>query len=217
MMRSMTSAALAPLLLTLAACSSTPDTGGEPAASQFLIVGADLSGYAQNAFISVGGVPATGLTVTINGTALADAGGGLYSGHLAAAIPTGGAIQVQVTNGTLTATGNTTIPDAPAITAAGAVNHGDPLAVTWTSATSPDSFLVTLNYTLPDQSSAGTSVWVGGALRQASVPTTAVPVGATNFYVGLEALRMGTFSGAAAAHSSMHVRAESPDFPVTLP
>ena len=139
------------------------------------------------------------------------------NGHLPVTIPTGGAIQIQVTNGTLTATGTTTIPDAPTITAAAVGNHGDPIVVTWSSATSPDSFAVTLNYTRPDHSSYGTTVWVGGTGRQGSLPTTGLPGDATNFYVSLEALRNGTFTGAVTASSSMHVRAESPDFPITLP
>jgi hypothetical protein len=222
MPRTLSSRALAALLVATIACTSNPEDGETippppPASPKFTVIGADLSAGLQNAYVSLDGVSATGLTVTVNGTTLADAGGGLYHGNLPAAIPTGGAIQIQVTNGTLTATGSATIPDAPATTAATAASRGDPLLVTWTSATSPDSFVVTLNYTLPDQSSTGITTWIGGSQRQASLATTSIPAGASNFYIGLEALRNGTFTGAATPNSSMHVRAESPSFPFTLP
>jgi hypothetical protein len=203
-------------VLLLAACSgsaTTTTTTGDT----FQIRGADMSGAAQNVRVELNGTLTAGLTVTVNGTALTDAGGGSYNGFVQPTVAAGGAVQVQVTNGTITATGNGTVPERPVITGAAHTTMGAPVTITWTSATAPDSFMVALNYHLPDNSSAAVIARLPGTARQVTLQTTDILAGGVVFSVGVDAYNHGLFSGAFAAGSDMHLRNSSASFDLTIP
>jgi hypothetical protein len=207
---------LAPLLLAVAACSSssttTTDTG-----DKFLVQGADMSGAAQNVRVRKNGTLTAGLTVTVNGTALTDAGGGSYNGFVNPTVAAGGAVSVQVTNGTVTATGTGTVPEKPVITGAAHTTMGAPVTITWTSATTPDSFSVALNYHLGDNSSAAVFTRLPGSARSVVLQTTDILAGGVVFSVGVDAYNHGLFSGAFATGSDMHLRNSSASFDLTIP
>jgi hypothetical protein len=204
------------LLLLLAACSSSPTETVTPG-PKFEILGADMSGFNQNIFVSLNGSGVAGLSVTVSGTAMTDQGGGTYNGHLPTALPAGTAVQVRVTNGTLTGIGDAIVPVAPVVTGAAHTTIGAPVTITWTTPTSPDSFLVVLDYRMPDQSTGAVVARVGGNLRQVQLATTGIPANGVVFAAGVDAYMHGSFSGDAAPTSSMHLRATSASFDVTIP
>lgn len=205
-------------LLLLAACSSSPTTTKPVDNTDKLeIVGGDMSGYNQYIYVRLNGTFTPGLTVTVNTAAMTDNGGGIYGGHLPAAVAAGGQVQVVVTNGTITATGTGVVPATPVITNESHTTIGAPVSITWTSATSPDSFMVSLNYHLPDGSAAAVIARLGGSARQVSLPTTEIPANGVVYSIGILALMNGAFTGDAATTSNMHLRASTPSYPVTIP
>ena len=206
------------LPIALAACTSNNDTTGtQNTGPQFMILGNDMSARLQNVYITLNNAAKPGLTVTVNGTALTNTSGGQYFGGLPAALATGAAIQLVVTDGTNTATGNSIVPALPVITSATVASHGAPVVVAWSSATSPDSFQVSLNYHLPDSSAVGVTMRLAGSARQVSIPQTDIPANGVVYSIGLQGMMNGTFTGAAAAGSRMNVRADVPSYPFTVP
>jgi hypothetical protein len=198
---------LAALGLTLlAGCGGSSTTGTNNNSDTYEIQGAAMSGYAQNIRVTHHGAAATGLTVTVNGEAMAEISPGTYGGHLATGLPSGSAIEVRASNGTLTAVGDAVVPAQPIITNESHTTIGNPVTVSWSVASQPDSFIVTLNYHLPDNSALAVLVRLGGSARQATIPTTDIPANGTVFSLGIDAVVHGSFHGDAASTSDMHVR-----------
>jgi len=204
--------------LVFVACTSNDDSSGtQTSGPHFLITGNDLSARNENAYITLDGVAKGGLTVTVNGTALVNTSGGQYSGALATTLATGAQVQLVATDGTNTATGTSVVPELPVITGATVASHGAPVIVSWSSATSPDSFQVTLNYHLPDNSAVGVTAKLGGSARQATLSQADIPANGTVYSISLQAMMNGVFTGAAASGSRMNVRADVPSYPFTVP
>jgi hypothetical protein len=209
-------------LFLLGACSSNSDTTGglnpPPASQQFLILGSDMSGYSQNVVVSLNDAVAAGVTVTVNGDTLTTtSGSGFYSGHLTTAVAEGGAVQVRVTNGTLTAVGNGLVPAAPVITDVQHGALGAPVTINWTAATSSDSVNVYLDYRLSDSSTASINKTVAGSARTVTLATSGIPANSVVTAAGVDAVMNGTFTGDVAAASNMRLRAVGGSFPVTIP
>jgi len=202
----------------VAACTSSNNTTGpQDTGPQFQILGNDMSARNQNVYITLNNAAKPGLTVTVNGTTLANTSGGQYFGALPAALGTGAAIQLVVTDGTNTATGNSVIPALPSITSATVASHGAPVNIVWSVATSPDSFQVGLNYHLPDGTATAVSARLGGSARQVTLSQADIPANGTVYSISLQAMMNGVFTGAAASGSRMNVRADVPSYPFTVP
>lgn len=202
-------------MIGMAACRSdqTTDT-----TDQFLITGAAMSGFGENVIVSLNDAPASGLTVSVNGTPLVEQATGVYYAPLATPVPAGGTVGLTVSNGTITATATGVVPVQPVITGAQHTTMGQPVTATWTTTTSPDSFVVSLNYHLSDGVTAAAVIaHLGGSARQVTLQTSDIPAGSTVFSVGVDAKMHGTFSGAAASGSNMNLRTSATSFDLTIP
>lgn len=180
-----------------------------------LISGADMSGGPQNVIITRNGAAVTGATVTVNGTAMTDAGSGFYQGSITPFVASGGTVTLVVSSSGQTLTGVGVTPAAAVINAPPAVTRGNPIPVSWTATPSPDTFFVSLNYTV-GQTGLNSYVRVAGTLRTASVPTTDVPAGATDLRLSVFGYNIGTFTGDFAAGSNMRVRTLGTDRPFSF-
>lgn len=204
----------------LVACGGSSDDGVSPppppppppSPPGLLIRGTDMSGGPQNILVSRNGTSVTGATVTVNGTAMTDAGFGLYQGFITPFVTPGGTVTVVVSSGGQVATGVGVVPAEAVISAPPGVTRGSPIPVSWTATSSPDSFDVGLHYTIA-AGGTGTFIRVAGSMRSANVPTTNVPADATGFYLSAFGYNIGTFTGAYATGSNMRLRTLGTDRP----
>ncbi len=202
-------------LLFLAACSSSATTDVNSTGT-LQIQGAAMSGWGQNIRVTKNGAAATGLTVTVNGTAMPETSAGTYGGALGTPLTAGSAIEVRATDGTLTAIGDATIPAQPTVTSVESTTLGAPVTIHWSVASDPDSFSVSLNYHLPDNSAVAVMARLAGSARQVILQTSDIPANGVVYSVGVEAFVRGSFHGDAASTSDMHVRTSSPSLGYTL-
>jgi hypothetical protein len=209
-------AAIPVALLMLAACSSSDDSNQQPTGQQFLISGADMSGSNENILVTLNGSTPSNVTVTVNGDTLTNSSG-VFTGRLTTSVTQGGAVQLRVTNGTLTAIGNGVVPAPAVITTVTHGALGDPITVNWTAATAPDSFDVYVDYRLADSSTASVTAKIAGSLRSATLPTTSIPANSVVVSAGVDAVVTGTFTGDAAGGSNMRLRTVGSSFAVTIP
>lgn len=201
------------LFLALAACSEK-STGPDPnpPADELTILGSVMGGNYQNLSIYRGTEPVNNATVTVNGTNIPSNGPGRYYGKLSTPVAEGGALTLVVSDSDLEATGTATVPSIPEITSVtGTVAGG--LDVRWSAATNPDSFQVSLNYTVNNAGTAQRFMAPGGA-RQRSFTAAPLPANATDLIVRVYSYNAGSFVGDATANSRMNVRSQSGSTPV---
>ena len=104
--------------------------------------------------------------MTVNGTAMPETSAGTYGGALGTPLTAGSAIEVRATDGTLTAIGDATIPAQPTVTSVESTTLGAPVRRStgrWRA--TPNSFSVSLNYHLPDNSAV--AGWPGSPAARA--------------------------------------------------
>ena len=209
------------LVLLAAGCGSSPGTGPEeptPNAGTLLVVGSAMGPRFQNVYVSRDNLPVSGAIVTVNGVAMPEVGAGQYYGALPELLDGGATIHIEVRAGNQTVTGTAIVPGqpilqtpAPNFTAA----IGATISYEWNAVGSPSRFFAGFLYRTGN---AGASHWdeVGGSVRAASVKTSGLPAGATEFQAYVNAYADGTFTGPAHPDSRMNVRVESGYRPITL-
>lgn len=203
------------LPLLFAACSTKNDD--DDTGPKYLILGNAMSSRVQNVYIQLGTTAKPGLTVTVNGTTLSNSSGGQYTGTLPFTLAVGDAVALVVNDGIVAANGNAVVPSTPSVTSATVASHGAPVIVNWSAPTSPDSFTISLNFHMPDNSAVAVIQTVAGSVRQVTLSQAEIPATGNVFSIGLQSTNTGTFTGAAAAGSSMGLRALAPSYPFTVP
>ena len=187
---------------------------GSPSAHLIRVSGADMGAFFENIDLSRDGVPLIGAQVKVNGTTIAELGGGSYRGQLPELLAPGAQLTITVTSGSDVVTGVAVIPTVPVLlapVAGDSVRPGTPLAFSWTDSSNPDEFKLLLEY-----SGTGQVATVAGSARSGSVGTASVPSTASNLTASLFAYADGTFTGPADPASRMRVRQPAPTVPLVL-
>jgi hypothetical protein len=170
------------LAFLLASCGQDPAAPGEGGPGPEPVVGirvvADSLGpRTQSLLVTRQGQPVRDAVVTVNGTAIPHAGDGRYRGELPVEVAPGGTLDLAVSAGGASATGTGVVPDVPFVTSP---TDGDlfadttALRIRWTSATSPDRFVVVAIWSEGD-SVASTSDSLPGSTRELGLPAREVP------------------------------------------
>jgi len=202
----------------LAGCGSSTVTPEDQDPVPFLITGSSMGLFHQNVQVSRGDLSVEETTVAVNGVTLAQTSPGSFHGVLPAVVPVGSSITIVVSEDNVTATGTTTAMASPTLVApldASVHPAGAPLTVTWTSDEDPDEFLVDLGWVI-DGNGYSARTEVAGDVREATVPTTAIPAAAVTVRLTVLAYRDGVFTGAAHPDSRMRVRVESDEHELNL-
>lgn len=197
------------ILLGVLACATNCSSPAGPGSDPIVVQGGDMGVEYQNVVLQrKSGVLVSGAQVTVNGLALTDRGNGFYQGQLASPLGVGATITLEVHIGSESIKGTAKVPAVPVLTSpvSGAgVKPGTPLSFTWTSPTSPDEFMIFVNYHTAD-GGLDKRTTVGGTARSGSVDTTGIPLTAFELSAEIFAYANGTFTGAADPSSKMHVR-----------
>ncbi|MEJ2185958.1 MAG: hypothetical protein P8Z36_08465 [Gemmatimonadota bacterium] len=170
---------------------------------------AELGAQSQSVTITRGGVPVTDGRVLVNGVAIPHTGAGVYQGQLAAPVPAGSPLNLQVSAGGATVQGTGSVPETPGTGAA--VQTGNSITVSWSSATIPDRFVVSL---VSDDTAAKTFTAAGSA-REIRIAASEFPAGA-GLPIKVLACNNGAFSGRAHPDSRIGICAASPPIVITV-
>lgn len=197
-------------LLALVASCDNETTSPLREVTPLLVVDGDMGALFQSLTITREGVPVTDGTVTVNGVAIPHSGAGLYQGQLPTAVPAGWPLDLKVSAGGATVLGAVNVPEGPVLTApaTGAVfDTHDTITFSWTSATNPDRFVVSMGLKTPNGSLFYPAFPAAGTARELKIPL-APPVSAgpgTTYSVF--AYNDGSFTGQVHPDSRMSVRA----------
>jgi hypothetical protein len=188
--------------LVVGACGSDSNLATPPVA--YLVRGGDMGPRAQNVSVHQDGAAMTTAEVTVNGVALRHAAEGRYSGELAADLPAGGplALEVRVGGSVVTATG--AVPGLAELTAPSGnaiVPPPDPIVVEWTSPVNPDRFVVMAT----PESGPVQQFSASGAARSLTIAAGALPEG-QSIQLEVAGYDDGTFSGPFEQGSIMSIR-----------
>ncbi|MBL0177750.1 MAG: hypothetical protein IPP98_01310 [Gemmatimonadetes bacterium] len=197
------------LSAAVAACSDDPTGNGDP--GPILVVGNDMGVRFQNFSLSRDGAPLTDAVVKINGVTVPQSGTGSYTYDIGTPLMTGQDLVLRVEHDGDVVEGRATIIDGPTLTAPVAdqpITFGQPLTVSWTSTAQPDFWVATLTYTNAGAGS-GLTDSLPPAARSSVLATTTIPATAINPAAGVYSYLRGTFTGPAAAGSTMRVRTGS--------
>lgn len=192
---------------------------GAGARQRLEVRGSDLSGTYVHLDVMVGGQPVEDARVEIDGQVIPFVGD-RYSGELATPVDAGGTLSLEVSRGGLTVSGSGRVPEAPAVTAPDSgtyVSSGEDLVVRWTSATSPDTFVVFAQWSCGHDCGTGASFEAPGSARTLTLPAGALPVGPVELTV--YAYNDGQLTGDYAPPSSyagMNIRGESQGVALTV-
>ncbi|HJS46609.1 MAG TPA: hypothetical protein VJ773_01345 [Gemmatimonadales bacterium] len=196
-----TAALAAPLLFTLG-CDDDDDDGTGPDATLQVVAG--LSDAGGTVDVSDGGTAVDGATVTLNGTAATPSGtAGEYDLVLAAPVPAGGALTLDVSSGGAVVQGTGTVPEAAVITAptdASTFDAGSDIEVTWTATASPDRWVVDAEGPVATQ----TFPVADGAARTFTIPGGSLADGA--WEIEVIAVDDGGYTGDTEAGSTLEVQ-----------
>ena len=207
---------LAALVLPALVGSCENDTTGPappPPPPPLLIVADDVGAQSQNLTITRGGVGVTDATVTINGVAILHVVAGLYHGQLPTAVPAGSPLNLQVSAGGTTVQGTVNVPEAPVLTAPVAEAVFDPrdtISFSWTSATDPDRFVVSMGLITPVGGRLDMTFPVAGTARELEIslpPEFGAWAGSGTTY-SVFAYNDGSFTGQVHPDSRMTVGSE---------
>ena len=185
-----------------AAMSPAPASGGPLVCARYPVQGTDMGVRSQN--VRVGGAA----TVTVNGVTLAASGGGLYQGTLAAPVAVGAPLNLLTRVGECLVFGSDVVPEAPALTAPAAGSSlaaSAALPVSWTSASSPQRFVVSATWVTGGAGIGWRSGDLPGSARSFSIPAGALPAGQT-VKVRVYAYNDGAFVGSFTPDSRMAIR-----------
>jgi carboxypeptidase family protein len=179
--------------------------------------GRDMGSLYQNVSVVQQGVRVNDAAVNVNGVTIPHPPtwyeAGDYIGQLAAPVPTGGQIVMEVTRGGKMVTAVGKVPEAPLLTGPpdGAKFAPDrDVAVTWTSSTQPDHFTVNAQWSCGSNCGTGTRFNAPGSARAFSIPAQSLPSGMA-IQISVFAYNDGTFSGDYAPwpdYPGMNIRAE---------
>ncbi len=197
------------VLLLLAACGGD-STGSTPppAPGPILIRGGDMGDLYENFSITRDGEPLTDATVSVNGTTIPTSATGHYNYQLPAALQAGEELVLRVEAGGDVVEGRATIITAPVFTAPtqnASVTAGQPIAVAWTATDDPDWYRVALGF-VANGSGGDVRDSLGVAARQATIATSGIPAGSTEWHLDLYGYLRGHFTGPADPDSDMRVR-----------
>ena len=179
--------------------------------------GRDMSPSYQNVNVVQGGTPVNDAEVKVNGQPLTHPPGYYEDGYYQAqvnSVGTGGTLVLEVTRAGATMSAAGVVPEAPVLTgpANGATfAASDDILVTWSSATQPDRFDVSAQWSCGPVCGTGATFSVPGTARSYTIRAGAVPT-RTSIDISVFAYSDGTFSGDYAPHKSypgMNIRAES--------
>jgi hypothetical protein len=194
------------------------DDNNPPVDSDALQVwGQDMGAYYQNVSVVQQGARVNDAAVKVNGVTIPHPPtwyrAGDYIGQLAAPLPTGGQIVLEVTRAGKTVTAVGKVPEAPFLTGPsdGAKFAPDrDVPVTWTSSTQPDHFTVNAQWSCGSNCGAGTLFNASGSARALIIPAQSLPSG-MDIQISVFAYNDGTFSGDYAPwpeYPGMNIRAE---------
>lgn len=189
-----------------ASLSPMPASGGPLVCARYPVQGTDMGVQSQN--VRVGGAATVPVTVTVNGTTLAASGGGLYQGTLPAPVAVGAPLNLLTRVGECLVFASDVVPEAPALTAPAAGSSlaaSAALPVAWTSASSPQRFVVSATWVTGGAGTGWRSGDLPGATRSFSIPAGTLPAGQT-VKVRVYAYNDGTFVGSFTPDSRMAIR-----------
>ncbi|GAA5435558.1 VWD domain-containing protein [Deinococcus aquaticus] len=185
-----------------AAMSPAPASGGPLVCARYPVQGTDMGAQSQN--VRVGGAA----TVTVNGVNLGLSGGGLYQGTLPAPVAVGAPLNLLTRVGECLVFASDVVPEVPALTAPAAGSSlaaSAALPVAWTSASSPQRFVVSATWVTGGAGTGWRSGDLPGATRSFSIPAGTLPAGQT-VKVRVYAYNDGTFVGSFTPDSRMAIR-----------
>ena len=185
---------------------TTPPVPDDPV-TPLLIVGEEMGTQFQSLTITRRGRTVTDAVVTVNGVTLPHTGGGSYQGQLPAALPAGSPLNLRVSAGRATVEGTREVPEAPVVTTpvTGTVfAPTDSITVAWTSATTPDRFVVVAT-TMLGEESFSQSFPAPTAARQMKIAARDFPA-LTELAIEVYAYNDGGLTGAADPASRMSIR-----------
>lgn len=180
--------------------------------------GTDMGPEFQNVSVYDGDQPAVGASVTVNGTALAESGPGLYSGRLPAALGAGEQLLLRVEHDGRVVQGTATITAVPILIDPEAGDFFDPaldLVYAWTSPQDPDEFEVRLSW-VAGGAGSDTRLSVAGSARNAVLSTAPLPDDLESVSASVLAYLGGEFTGPAHPDSDMRVRLEGESADLSL-
>ena len=185
-----------------AAMSPAPASGGPLVCARYPVQGTDMGAQSQN--VRVGGAA----TVTVNGVNLGLSGGGVYQGTLPAPVAVGAPLNLLTRVGECLVFASDVVPEVPALTAPAAGSSlaaSAALPVAWTSASSPQRFVVSATWVTGGAGTGWRSGDLPGATRSFSIPAGTLPAGQT-VKVRVYAYNDGTFVGSFTPDSRMAIR-----------
>lgn len=176
-----------------------------------LTVDGEIGAQFQKLTITREGAAVTDGMVTVNGVAIRHAGAGLYEGQLPTAVPPGAPLNLWVSAGGATVKATVNLPETPVpiAPATGAVfAFGDSITVSWSSATTPDRFVVSGAWVVDDVGFSKTFPAAGTA-RDLTIAAREFPAG-LDVTISVFACNDGSFTGQADRASQLSVRGEDP-------
>jgi len=147
--------------------------------------------------------PVETATVSVNGVAIPHVSGSRYSGALKSALSEADPVTLTVDVGAVTVSGVDVLPHSAVITApldGAEFVPGDPLTITWSSATDPDRFSVS-----PYPCDGVCGVTVDGSVRTLEFDTSSFPLDEP-VEIRIYAYNDGAFSGPFAPECQMSLR-----------
>lgn len=180
------------------AAGSADQTGVDFAAHPLLQVrGTAIGPYAANVDVRHAGEPVQDAVVHLNGEALAFLPAtGRYHLDWPAPLSAGEVVSLEVLAAGGAVTGTGVFPEAPRLTApsSGAqLPAGQDILVTWTSATSPDGFLVSVRWSCGTSCGATRGFQAPGSSRSLALPADLLPSGELSVFVA--AINDGLLTG----------------------
>lgn len=159
--------------------------------------GTAIVSYAANVAVLHAGRRVEGATVRLNGQVAPFLPAvGVY--HLAWAVPlaAGDRVSLEVTSGTASVVGEGTFPEAPLLIApadSASFSSATDVVVRWSSATSPDGFLVSVGWSCGPSCGAGMDFPAPGSARSLTLPAGELPEGTVT--VSVSAVNDGVLTG----------------------
>ena len=188
-----------------------------------LVEGRDMGPKFEHVLVTRDGKPVTDASVTVNSTAATLGADSKYHATLPGAVPVGGRLFVQVGSSPFSIRGLGRVPEAPVITApadGATFTPGQPILVSWTSATNPDRFQVNAEYSCGQNCSTGKRYHATGVDRSVTIPAGDLP-NDLPIVIKPFAYNDGAFNSLAASGSTMNIRGEAfvgyPTITVTEP
>lgn len=128
---------------------TSPESSSRPVVcSRYLVKGTDMGAKFQNIALTRAASPLSSATARVNGTNMPFTSG-IFQGELPATVAVGGNIELVTADGDCLVYARDTVPEPPVVTAPNtgdAVSSTAALAVTWTSSTNPDRFVVSATW-----------------------------------------------------------------------